>query len=131
MKPVVPIWTLFAYGAVGALTFVATDLVFQPSDTVAVAKLQDSAQSDSSDGASAPTQDTTPRPMCAEEEAELLEGVEGFSPDEPDPDAIREGDEAVDQILSELELIYEESDDNFIPTEPVSPDTTIDFPTDI
>ncbi|MEL6302015.1 MAG: hypothetical protein AAFR07_10250 [Pseudomonadota bacterium] len=131
MKPVVPIWTWFAYGAVGALTFVATDFVFQPSDTVTVAALQDSVPSENKGGESTPAEDTTPRPMSAEEEAELLEGVEGFSPDEPDPDAIREGDEAVDQILSELELIYEESDDNFIPTEPVSPDTTIDFPTDI
>lgn len=128
MKPVVPFWTWFAFGSVAAGSYVAADLAFSPRDAAPqVVALQ---ETDSSPRP-APSEQIEARPISAEEEAELLEGVEGFSPDAPDPDAIAEGDEAVDQILSELELIYEESDDNFIPTEPVSPDTTIDFPVDI
>lgn len=128
MKSVVPLWTWLAFGSVAAGSYVVADLAFSPSVAAPqVVALQETEPSPPP----APSEQTEARPMSAEEEAELLEGVEGFSPDAPDPDAIAEGDEAVDQILSELELIYEESDDNFIPTEPVSPDTTIDFPVDI
>ena len=135
MKSAVSIWALVAYGSVAALTYTAADRVFAPRSS---APLQDDGGAAQSEPASPPTQaENAPQPMSEDEERELLEGVEGFDPDTVDPDGVADAQTleresaAVEEILSELELIYEDSGDDFIPTQPISPDTTIDFPVDI
>ena len=136
MKSAVPIWALVAYGSVAALTYTAADRVFAPRSSASLQEDGGAAQSEPASPPPGPTENV-PQPLSEDEERELLDGVEGFDPDTVDPDGVADAEAleresaAVDEILSELELIYEDSGDDFIPTQPISPDTTIDFPVDI
>ncbi|MEL7023367.1 MAG: hypothetical protein AAGL69_06430 [Pseudomonadota bacterium] len=130
MKTAVPLWTLLAYGAVGATTYFAADWLFGGGDAVGQRVEERAALQETTAEAPAPVSERTSDESGATTEPESASATAPSLPD-GEQEAIAEGDEAVDEILTELELIYQESDDNFIPTEPVSPDTTIDFPVDI
>ena len=130
MKTVVPLWTFLAYGAVGATTYLAADWLFTDRGAERVAAADTLTLQDTTPPSTSPESSAATEPE-SETGADSDEASSGQSLPEGEQEAIAEGDEAVDEILTELELIYQESDDNFIPTEPVSPDTTIDFPVDI